>query len=757
MKSHTLTLARVALAALTLVAAGCSKDPNVAKQEHFESGERYAAEGKYGEAIIEYRNAVQLDPQFGRARYRLADAYSQTGDLQAAFGEYVRAADLLDEPEVQLRAGNFLLLAGRHEDAKARAERVLAGEPQNAAAHVLRANSLAGLKDFPGAVDQMEKAIESDPGRGLSYASLGTFELLRGNRADAEAAYRKAIESDPRSAMAHMALGNYRLALNEPQEAERAFTKAVELEPTNTLALRSLAALYLTAQQPAKAEPLLRRIVDQTRDLRTRLILADIYVAMEQPGRAEQELEAIVKEKEAFSSAKLRLAALDYMGGRAAEGYAHVDELLKQDPKNVQGLVLGGRFLLLEEKTDEAIARLQVATKADPKNDSAHFWLGEAYGARGRAQEARGAYAEALRLNPTYIPAQIALSQINLRAGDADTALNFAQQAVAAAPANPDARAALVWALLGQRNVTRAADELKILARDNADASVVHVLQGTLDMVRRDPKAAEKAFAKARLLQPDSADALSGVLASRLAAGNVAGAQGEADSAIARAPNDPATLVVAGRAYLATRQFDKAEAVLKRAIERDAQRLPAYSLLGQLYVTQRRTEEAIKEFDELSKRQTNAVGAHTVVGMLMQASNRRQEAKERYQKVLALDANAAVAANNLAWMQVEDGENLDVALQLAQTASARLPESAEVSDTLGLVYIKKGLYPQAIDALKVSVERAPKTAAYHYRLGVAYAKAGDAALARQSLDRALKLDPNFSDAADARATLASLR
>jgi tetratricopeptide (TPR) repeat protein len=185
--------------------------------------------------------------------------------------------------------------------------------------------------------------------------------------------------------------------------------------------------------------------------------------------------------------------------------------------------------------------------------------------------------------------------------------------------------------------------------------------------------------------------------------------------------------------------------------------LSAYSLLGQIYASQRKIPEAIREFDELSKRQPNHVGAHTVVGMLLQISDRRREAKERYQKALSIDPNAAVPANNLAWLQMEDGDNLDVALQHAQTALAGLPESPEVNDTLGYIYLKKGLHTQAINALKVSVERDPKNPMYLYRLGTAYAAAGDTALARQSFDQALKLDPNFPEADAAKAALASMR
>ena len=49
------------------------------------------------------------------------------------------------------------------------------------------------------------------------------------------------------------------------------------------------------------------------------------------------------------------------------------------------------------------------------------------------------------------------------------------------------------------------------------------------------------------------------------------------------------------------------------------------------------------------------------------------EAKVRYQDVLHRDPNAAIAANNLAWLMAQNDENIDLALQFAQTAKTKLP------------------------------------------------------------------------------------
>ena len=50
--------------ALTAVLAGCTRDPQVLKKRDVEKGDAYFQKGKYNEAVIEYANAVKIDPRY---------------------------------------------------------------------------------------------------------------------------------------------------------------------------------------------------------------------------------------------------------------------------------------------------------------------------------------------------------------------------------------------------------------------------------------------------------------------------------------------------------------------------------------------------------------------------------------------------------------------------------------------------------------------------------------------------------------------
>jgi tetratricopeptide (TPR) repeat protein len=167
-------------------------------------------------------------------------------------------------------------------------------------------------------------------------------------------------------------------------------------------------------------------------------------------------------------------------------------------------------------------------------------------------------------------------------------------------------------------------------------------------------------------------------------------------------------------------------------------------------------DEARRQFERLAERQARPVAAMTMVGLIYEMQDHIQDARETYERVIDLDPRAAVAANNLASIYTEHGGNLDVALRLAQTAKAALPENAEVSDTLGWIYFKKELWPLAITTLRQAVEIDPGSAIFQYHLGMAYARSGDTVQARQSLQAALKLQPDFEGASDAARILATL-
>ena len=743
----------VAVAALAM-GMSCSKSVD----DYIASGDRYLAQKQLHEAALEYRNAVQKEPTSGLAHKKLADVLEQSRDDLNALREYVRAADLLpDDLDLQVKAGTYLLRAEKPGDARARAENVLAKHPEHLDAQILLASSLTGLKDLDGAIREIQEAIQLAPGESRAYAGLGALQIAKGNRDAAEVAYKRAVELDPKSVAAGAALGKFYWLTGRESDAEREFRRIHELDPKNIQVNNSLAMLMVVTERTKEAEPYLRAIAEVSKDATARFVLADYYMALRRNADAMAILQSLATEPPHWGSAKTRIADLQNADGQKEQAYKTLAEVLAKEPANAPALLVKARILASENKTDEALATARAATTADPRMAAAHYLAGTLLAAKNDTDQAISSFREVVKLNPRAAGAQYQIARLELEKGDPRTAAQYAQQAVSSQPQNPVAKLMLARALMANAEVGRAESELKTLLAAYPDAAPVVAEMGTQQRMKRDVRGARQSFERALELDGTSYEAIAGLVMLDLAARKYKEAVALVEGELARRPTAAPLVILAARTYAAAGDDARAEASLKKAVENDPANLEACTLLGQLYLSQRRLDQALKEFDQLSKLQPRPAGAHTMVGIVLEAQGKPEEARKRYEAALAADPAAAVAANNLAWLTAESGGNLDVALQLAQTAKQRLPHQPQVDDTLGWIYYKRGLPKLALPPLELAVRRLPQNPVYRFHLGLAYLKCGEVEKGRASLSQALKLNPNFRGAAEARKILSEPR
>jgi putative PEP-CTERM system TPR-repeat lipoprotein len=737
---------------VALAAGACSKSA----QKYLESGNRYAEQGRNQEAILEYRNALQKDPMLVDGRIKLGETYLKVGDGGRAMGEFVRAADLQPKNgDLQMRAGSLLLLAGRFDDAKSRAEKALALDAKRADAHVLHANALAGLKDFDAAIAQMQEALSIE-GQSGYYANLGAMQLARGDNREAEQAFRKAIEVEPRSIPAQLAWANFLWATGRVPEADAALKTAYGFDPANAAVNNALATYYLAVGRRAEAEPYLRHLAESSKAAAPKLALANFYVAMSRRDDAVRVLESLAAEPRHWAVARAQIAAIRQGESKPAEAKAIVDEVLAKEPESRPALIVHARLDAAAGRLADAQKTLKAMVARDARDIEVQFLLGNVLAADRKFDDATRAYNEVLAINPRAAAAQVQLARIALLRGSPAASVQRAGEAVRNAPNDPTARLVLVRGLLAQRQLADAERELKPLVETFSAVPAVQVELGRLRFQQKALTEARAAFDKALSAAPDNLDAVSGLVAVDFAEQKPAAARLRAEAQLARAPKSTQVQTLAARVFLGLRDAKAAEGALRTAIELDPANLDAYGLLGRLYLSQGKPDQAVTEFEALGKRQERPVAAHTLIGMIRQAQGRTELAKAQYEQVLKIDPQAVVAANNLAWIYAESSTNLEVALQLAKTAKAAQPQLAEIDDTLGYVYLQKQQADLAIAPLQDAVTKDPGNPIYHYRLGLAYARSGQAANAKRELEQALKLKSDFSGADDARRVLSTL-
>jgi tetratricopeptide (TPR) repeat protein len=271
-------------------------------------------------------------------------------------------------------------------------------------------------------------------------------------------------------------------------------------------------------------------------------------------------------------------------------------------------------------------------------------------------------------------------------------------------------------------------------------------------MVRKDVAAARREFDRALELDPANAEARQ----SRVmldASKNPAAARALIAGQLEKSPNDPRLLTTMASAYAAEGNVNDEEKTLRKLIEVDPKNAEAFGALAGLYMRTGRLDDARTAFESIVRQRPKDVAAHTMLGTILQTQRKNAEAQKVYEAVVGNPQQAPVAANNLAWLYAESGGNLDIALQLAQAAKRQMQNSSEVDDTLGWVYYKKDLAGLAIPPLEDSVKRDPTNAVHVYHLGLAYLKSGEVTKALNAFDTAVRLKPDFKEAAQKRAEI----
>ena len=742
----------VILAALVAFACG---DTEKARQEFVQQAEISLKNKDYAAAIVQLRNAVKADPNSGPTRRRLGQAFESAGQPRQAMAEFVRAADLMPtDVQAQVDAARLLLLAGgRPEDAKSRAESALKLDPKNADAHLIRGRAAAGMDDLDGALKSFEEGLTLDPARSDLLVNRGQLRSLQGNPAEAEASFKQAVVVAPQSLDARLALADFYWFSNRMTEAERTLKEANAMSDPAGRAARTLAAFYVATGRPLDAEGPLKGAIAANPDPRLKLLLADFLGSTNRAGEATPLLLQLAKEPGLRGPATVRLATLEFAKPGRGKAYQLLDELLKAESSNAEAMTRKAQFLAMDGKRQEAIAAAQAAVAADPEAAPPLELLGQLHLEAHDLTKAEAFLKEALVRNNKAVRSMLLLSSLNLTMQRPREAVELAERALQTQPTNGEAQLTLVRALTASGEVERARTELSKLTSEN---SRVQVALGDLELRRGNKAAARDAYGRAAAMDPKSADSQRGLVQLDAMDNKLEGAVQRIDRVVATNPNDAQILLLAARTHMLAGDYTNAEGKARQALDKDPGLRPAYDLLGGLYRRQNKLEEAQKVFERVVAERPSDVPAHTMVGILKLVRGDEAGARERFEKVLSIDPRAPVASNNLAYLDAEAGTNLDVALNRAQVAKAALPDDPEIDDTLGWIYVKKGLPALAQNPLNEAVKKDGKNSLYLYHLGKAYAGMGNKERARSALQMALTLSPNFPGAVDAKRTLESL-
>ncbi|HVS11135.1 MAG TPA: tetratricopeptide repeat protein [Planctomycetota bacterium] len=356
---------------------------------HRALGDLAILQGRYPEAVEEFRRALSLDAEDLASRFRLGVALRRSQSFPAATEVFDQVAKVDPEhPGLALERGLIFEATGRGAEALKAYEAALAKAPTDPEL-MLRAGCgsvAAGQADRGEEI--LRKVLALRPNSAEVNHCLGRSLLLREKVADAQRLLDRAVELDPNRAEYHLYAGRAANEAGNAPKAERELAKALELDG-------SLADAYW------------QRGVLRARQGAVRDAVADLAKALTlNPSRSE---------------ARAALADAYYDLGKERDALVEWERAVKEQPDNAVWRFRYGKLLVTNQLNDAGREHLAKAIAAGEKAESAPRWLWEAHHFMARAlagrPEAAVHWEHFLRLGPKDSPYRPEAKQALTRLG----------------------------------------------------------------------------------------------------------------------------------------------------------------------------------------------------------------------------------------------------------------------------------------------------------------------------------------------------
>ncbi|MDH3211547.1 MAG: tetratricopeptide repeat protein [Myxococcales bacterium] len=684
---------------------------------HVTRSERALTQIDTREALAAALTAVELDAsdpaiwmQVGRvhqARIREARLIDKTVPTDAIFESAIAAYEKADElaeggsvPARLERARSYATWTGHGaEAASAYQAGVELAQEKGDSVQILAAAAATeayarSVKDIPLRRWALRRIVDTEDRMLESWGTLATLaEGQKGQTGGGEAVLLELLEKRPDDPQAHMLYANFLVRVGRAADAVAHLQDRLENGLDSPLAWEQLLRIQINRRQLSDARAAFVRMSDEFPDHPlTERAEARLALAERRPAAAVEILHTLVGNDDSYETQRL-LALTEHRLGNLPAAVAAID----------RALTLKGDF-------DAEGFRLKAAIHHDAED-----------------------WGITLRVLRTLLGRGVVLTH--------------------------DERLMRARCLYKVRQFRAGREVLESLLAE-PDAPVAAAVEYARFQSQRTPERARAYLLKAYNENPRSYDVLESLGALDIQTGRAEQALERLNDVIANRRAGPKILMLRANLLARMGALDRAEADALRAFEASPRLPGAVNLLFAIYRAQGRLEEARRSFEQAEAAGVLHIGARQLLARLYMVHGETAKAREMLEKVLAENRDMPAAKNDLAFMLAEDGVDLDRALVLAKDAQRSLSEEPATADTVGYVYYRKGLYAAALQQFRYAIDLARRSAGgelnepgIHYHMGLTLYAMGRNEQAARAFRKSLEIDPDFSEADDARRLL----
>lgn len=670
-----------------------------------------------------------------------------------AFSACDRAASMTAEQHIQ-RAKDFED-KGNLASAVIELKNAAQKNPKSAEARMLLGQIYLELGEGDAAEKELIRAQESGVVPAGVLLPLANALLLQGKHKEVLAKLSTATGLDAAGMTElHVIGGKAHLGLGETQLAESEFQAALSTLPDSPIAWEGQALLAYTKKQFDDAIRWNEKVLGgNPSSVRALALKGDIALAQNDAKVAEVAYGSAVKLRPEFALYRIGLAIAQINTGKFAEAKTQLDVVLKAFPQDQTANFYRALAAYQLKDYESAVAHAEKTLNEEGSGDLRTRLLAAAanYGL-GHMEAANKHVQVVLARAPSFEPARKLQAAIQLKMGQ----VAEAAKSVKNVTANSANDAALLDAV-GLAAMQQGRPDLGVeLLQRSAQARPEDALaRGRLGLARGAAGEYQAGIAdlEQALKMDPKLDAVQGMLAlNYLRAGDSDKALQAALKLQEKQPNSPDGYTLAGLAHALKKDYPKAKAAFSKALSIQPGDPNASTNMAALVLQEGNRDQAYKLLEGVLTKHPNQLGVVLKLVDLDFQAAKLDLAEKRLKE--AIDKNPTVLAPRIALARVYLAEQKPVmALELTEKIQGEQAKDPAILELKGIAQLNAGQANLAVDSLEKAVKLVPANPNSHFQLGLAYEQLNDLARAGQELQTALKLAPNFGSAKFAQARL----
>ncbi len=355
-------------------------------------GDSYLGKGDYGKAEEKFSKAVELDPDNGELRWKLATAFAGRGEFQRALSEATKVRTMFPG-EV--------------------------GEGQMADLYLRYARSILRQGQFERALEAFKEAKSLNPDLDLS-SDMADFCERRaryyqrnGKLVSAEKDYLRALKLEPNRGQVYKELALIYEQMGQYDKALREFEKAANKNRDDASVYKEMAKIYETYKgDGAQAITYYRRYLKGNPDAKDASEIREKFKDAEREKKQITEYKRAIKRRPKHATTHYNLAVLLQRQGKLKEAVGEYRKAIAIEPDNAQAHFNLGYSYDRLKIYDKAIDEYRKAIQYNPDYVKAYNNLAAVYKEKGWRGKAIASFNKALEVDPSYAQAHLGLGSI---------------------------------------------------------------------------------------------------------------------------------------------------------------------------------------------------------------------------------------------------------------------------------------------------------------------------------------------------------